>query len=198
VAPFPRLATELATTTPVTLECEGKYTWMVTLTPHYSYPIGSVVVAPDQVPYNATVVVFFGRNFGAPDTSQETPSERVVQVESSSANTFGLGVGGGRVRLYTPQRRGWLELENNQYVMLVGRPTGQPTMTVYMWYRVAAMGEITGTGPYYRYVSLEGPDWPIAPGQSMSGLQTYVLVMTGAIGAYTIPLERENNPLWVR
>lgn len=197
VAPFPRLATEPATGNPVTLETEGKYTWMVTLSPYYSVPQAGYSLPPDQVPYNATVVVFFGRNFGPPDTSQETPSERVVRV--TNANSLGLGLGGGRIQLYA-QRRGWLEIESNQYIMLAGRPPGQPSMSAYVWYRVVAMGEITNPTPgnYYRYVTLEGPDWPIPPGQNMNQYTTYAVLVTGAIGAYTMPLERESNPLWVR
>jgi hypothetical protein len=191
VAPFPPLSTETPVNVPpVTLESEGKYTWMVTLSPAQNL----TGVTPDQVPYTATVVVFYGRDFGLPDANRQTPSERVVGL--GKRTTFGLGVGGGMVELSAPaERRGWLELENNQYIMLGGQAAGQPP--AFIWYRVVMMGEINpspySSEDYIRFVNLEGPDWP-----SQNTRPSYAVIVTGAIGAYTIPLEREANPLWMR
>lgn len=176
---------------PVAVMSEGRYSWMLTLTPQYSVALGGTILPPDQVPYNVTVVVFYDRSFTPPETSQETPSERVLTIPEGGLASLGLGLGGGRVPLEA-SRRGWLELEPNQYIMLAGR-TSNPAMSRFCWYRVAMAGEISNpsTGRYRRYVSLEGPDWPRLA-------NTRAVIVTGVIGAYTMPLEREYNPLWVR
>jgi hypothetical protein len=203
VAPVPWVSakdTPVGNATALTPESEGAYSWMATLTPHYWYATAaSTNQTPtlDQLLYNVSIVVFHRRNFNLPSVDEALPCERVVTVDNGSMTSLGVGVGGGRILLYvarrTPDNQRWLELENGQWIMLAGRTSSQPIMTLFRWFRVVSAGEIHLSGSNYRrYVTLEGPDWPA---RVMS--QTRAVIMSGVVGVYTMPLEREGaGGLW--
>lgn len=196
VAPLPRLfATDpviAGGSAALAMESEGLYSWMATISPHYWVVSGVATPTLDQLLYNVSIVVFYRRNFNLPDANDGVPSERVATVDQ--LNSLRVGVGGGRVRLVVQQRspdnRAWLELDRGQWIMLAGRTSGWPVMSVFRWYRVDSFGEIVGptSGYYYRYVTLDGPDWP-----SSAVSQTRAVIMTGVAGVYTVPLEREST-----
>jgi prepilin-type N-terminal cleavage/methylation domain-containing protein len=204
VAPVPRLSAKdpvIGTSaTALTLESEGAYSWMATLSPHYWYAQGAsrnTTPTLDQLLYNVSIVVFYRRDFSLPRLEDAVPSERVANVDRNSMTSLSVGVGGGRILLYvarrSPDNQRWLDLEPGQWIMLAGRTSTQPVMTLFRWYRVVSMGDTHTSGSYYRrYVSLEGPDWPMSV---MS--QTRAVIMTGVVGVYTMPLEREEaGGLW--
>jgi len=195
VAPLPRL---LATdpvipggSAALAAESEGAYSWMATISPHYWVISGVATPTADQLLYNISIVVFYRRNFNMPDPNDAAPSERVATVDSM--NSLRVGVGGGRVRLNVAQRstdnQRWLDLDHGQWIMLAGRTSGWPVMSIFRWYRVASAGETSLSGGYYRrYVTLEGPDWP-----SSAVSQTRAVILNGVVGVYTVPLEKETS-----
>jgi len=92
----------------------------------------------------------------------------------------------------SPDNKGWLDVAVGDWLMLAGR-LPSPVMNVYCWYRVANAGTTMVSGSnYVRYVTLEGPDWiPQIP-------LTRAVLMTGVVGVYSMPLERELSALWDR
>ncbi len=204
VAPVPWLSakdTRVGTgTAALTTESEGAYSWMATLSPHYWYASAATANQTptlDQLSYNVSIVVFYRRNLNLPSVDEALPCERVALVDNGSMTSLRVGVGGGRILLYIDRRatdnRRWLEMEDGQWIMLAGRTSSQPVMTLFRWYRVVSAGEVYQSGSrYYRYVTLEGPDWP-----SSVMSQTRAVIMTGVVGVYTMPLEREGaGGLW--
>jgi hypothetical protein len=140
---------------------EGSYSWLVTVTPDTAetgMPAGA------KRRYIVSAVVFYKRDL-AVEPAATTPSERTV-----TANMIGGGYSGGDVLLTSPNAA-WLEVRENQWLMLCGQSrisTGPGTTRagpgVFRWYRIVAAGEIdTLTDPNRprRYVTLAGPDWNI-------------------------------------
>jgi prepilin-type N-terminal cleavage/methylation domain-containing protein len=203
VAPVPRLyATDPGISgAPISTESEGSYSWMAVIAPHY-WQFGTITPTIDQLTYNVSVVVFYRRNFSVPDLNDRVPAERVAMVYDT--NAIRVGVGGGRVQLRVdvdsryPNNRTWLDLDRGQWIMLAGRTTTVPVMTIFRWYRVDAVSELRGgredtpsLSYYYRYVTLDGPDWPIGSGTGAI-TQTRAIIMNGVVGVYTMPLEKES------
>ena len=63
---------------------------LVTSIPSFSsVPSAGPALTTDQVSYNATVVVFFGRDFGLPQAASDRPSERVLRVQNSTGLHLG-------------------------------------------------------------------------------------------------------------
>lgn len=190
VAPMPRLfATDpVISGTPMLRESEGAYSWMAVFTPHV-WQVSGIPQTIDQMLYNVSVVVFYRRNLSVPNLDDRVPAERVAVVYDTTS--LRVGVGGGRVQLRVDQRspdnRNWLDMDRGQWIMLAGR-ISQPPMSIFRWYRVDSVGELVGptSGYYYRYATLDGPDWPTS---SIS--QTRAVIMNGVVGVYTMPLEKE-------
>jgi Tfp pilus assembly protein PilV len=197
VAPLPRISAKdpmIANgATAVVAESEGAYSWMATICPHYWEVSGVGGATFDQLAYNVSIVVFFRRNFSLPNLDDAVPSERVATVNQSSMNSLRVGVGGGRILLQvlqrTPDNRRWLDVDNGQWIMLAGRVSRPRAMSIFRWYRVASAGEVfLASGYYQRYVTLDGPDWP-----QTDISQTRAVIVTGVVGVYTVPMEKERS-----
>lgn len=195
VAPLPRISAKDPTiangVSAVMAESEGAYSWMATIAPHYWEVSGVGAASVDQLVYNVSIVVFFRRNFSLPSPDDAVPCERTATVNQSSMNSLRVGVGGGRILLQVAQRspdnQRWLDMENGQWIMLAGRVSRPRAMSIFKWYRVVSTGPVFLSNSYYqRYVTLDGPDWP-----STDISQTRAVIMSGVVGVYTVPMERE-------
>ncbi|MBN2476937.1 MAG: prepilin-type N-terminal cleavage/methylation domain-containing protein [Pirellulales bacterium] len=157
-------------------EIEGDYSWLVTVTPARSEI--DLPVQQRQL-YSVSVVVFYKRQYPADrpiNASDPKPTERKVV-----ANILTDGYGGGDVRLTTDHGVEYLDVREDEWLMLCGRvthrdssPAVYPSSGVFQWYRVVAAGDVyqatDGSGNLMtvpsttrpvlaRDVTLAGPDW---------------------------------------
>jgi hypothetical protein len=128
--------------------------------------------------------------------------ERLVDV-----NCFpGGGIGGGEVLLQARAGRGTgnvagdLDVRANDWIMLSGATGSGATAVgpVFLWYRVVdADADIStngSSGYLQRYVTLQGPDWPLPNLALDSPSVTQATIATGVVAVYekTIRLDNSN------
>jgi len=166
---------------------DGKYTWMVTLSPKGVF-YDLTKVTPNTFArtdlYTLSFVVFHRRDmsmamhYGNPTTEGPDP-ERLVYADFRDASnnlTPGAGIGGGNVSLETiawpsalpprPHVEQDLEVRQGNWLMLSAkfRPNGNANLapvSVFRWYRVLSADEVSGdvSNGFTRTVTLLGPDW---------------------------------------
>jgi len=122
--------------------------------------------------------------------------------------TVPAGVAGGDVQLSTSLGQSYLNLKAGQWIMLSQAPqqtlpfyaNGSTTASAttkanttywYRWYKVVATGPIVGAGPYYRNVTLSGPDWN--PGTATAPTPTYASICDGVVAVYEKEMELEQT-----
>jgi hypothetical protein len=179
------------------------YTYLLSVTPSGTEQV--MQYAPDQtmnIPYrrlfDVTVVVFFQRNFnltadGYPEgewsadanflgmaNGQISPGGGTIQLRPDTAfRVKGSSTSGMQTKMIlaseTPAMR------PNQCVMLWDWANGRSA-----WYRVVG---INFEDPANATLTLDGPDWIVSA-------TTKLLVIDGAIGAYTSTVELDSDPLW--
>lgn len=191
------------------------YSYLFTVTPASSERDQAI---PLRRYFDVTVVVFFKRLFtttnGFPD------GEWMADVTSISGMPAGsVSPGGGTIQLGNAYRTGGSVLtgpqpplalsyplpfvREGQWVMLWDAGSGDPQSgsTPHMgnythgrlaWYRVVGVNFPDTNDPSNGITStltLDGPDWIVTP-------TTKLLVIDGAIGAYTSTVELDFDPLW--
>lgn len=195
----------------------GDYSWLVTISPSLDDLRSGAVAALRN--YSAAAVVFQKRNLITPPNTPiaDPPQERMVFADFPST---GVAFGGGDVQLRTAGGAKWLDVKPNQWLMLSGSfpdaylnatTSGSVThRTVLAWYRIAAVDEGTqggAAGPWSRYVTLAGPDWParVVNGQtiyedadtSTNGLPTvYATIFEGVAAVHEQTIKLEGFSIW--
>lgn len=128
----------------------------------------------------------------------------------------------GTAGISTTPGASYLNVKVGQWIMLAGQMTFpknstlNPTnstapLNVYRWYRVVAADDVyylSGTtqvavaagsaadlasnAPFYRNITLAGPDWPFAAAANAGTATTYAFLCDGVVAVYekTLPLER--------
>jgi len=196
--------------TPTKRQWQGRFSWMATLAPKDGN-------ATDQ--YILSIIVFHRRDTTmtmAYGGGQRDPpdNERLVRV----AQFYGLGFGGGDVQLQTIRdQRSDLEIKGGEWVMLSARvdvdenrstyPTSDPAL--FRWYRVLSVdGDIQGTGPYTRDVTLQGLDWTrsewfVIDAASkrrtttpFANYPTQVTLLSNVVAVYEKTIRLETSSLW--
>ncbi|NMC18936.1 MAG: prepilin-type N-terminal cleavage/methylation domain-containing protein [Thermogutta sp.] len=212
--PLPAMAWESPPGPPLRADCQGLYSWMVTVV-----PMAAPGVPARNQKYAVSVVVFRNRDMTwRDDPTAEAPAERAATV-----NFLGQGIGGGDVRLsFNPQagQDGFaaLDVAEGQWLLLGGMlPSNppDPPRKVFVWYRVLSAGETYGpaTHPhpfggdsarYYRELTLAGPDWNLnwnAPGGTDSDgdgilLEAQAVILPNVYGVYTETVEPDRSAPW--
>jgi hypothetical protein len=200
----------------------GDYSWLVTISPSLDDLRSGAVAALRN--YSAAAVVFQKRNLlTPPNTPQpDPPAERMVYADFPST---GVAFGGGDVQLRTTGGAKWLDVKPNQWLMLSasfpdaylnattsGSATTVTHRTALAWYRIAAVDEGTqggAAGPWSRYVTLAGPDWPemTVSGQTIyedadtsaasMGLPTvYATIFEGVAAVHEQTIKLEGFSIW--
>ncbi|RCS54555.1 hypothetical protein DTL42_05300 [Bremerella cremea] len=142
-------------------------------------------------------------------------NERMVRVSDFLASG---GYSTGEVEL--SQKGGTLEdaekrvlkLSNGDWICLARRMTNTPTNSttsfprgdVYQWYRVVMVDDIvdtsgSGTGPFTRRITINGPDWPVdtTSNASITATQpTHAIIVEGVVGVYSKRVRLESKSLW--
>jgi len=150
---------DLSLITPCYPQCDGNYSWLVTVTPKHGRATTGEVLNPniynDRL-YWVSVVVFYNRDFSPPDNPLDPakPGERRVQ-----AQVLGGGWSGGEVRLITPGSRllpnnavptvtqytpEYLDVKKGQWLLLMaGDVTPAPSTPPFLlhWYRIVSVGD---------------------------------------------------------
>ena len=122
-------------------------------------------------------------------------------------------------RLTTTLGQSYLNVKAGQWIMLsqlpvistfnpnapAPTPPANSTITVsmhtsywYRWYKIVATGAIQGpaTGPWYRNVTLSGPDWIPNPGSSADAaitFLTYASIFDGVVAVYEKEIQLEQS-----
>lgn len=172
---------------PLRASYEGKFSWLATVVPVLGYT-GDILLDPNQdqeidevrqtirgiTQYEISIVVLYARDLYCPtrddlNLDTATPKERSVY-----ARMDGSGIGGGDVYLMS-NKRDWLELRKNNWIMLKGREIAsqignfQVHRKVFKWYRVVNVADIEASvtlpngsaDGFGRFVTLAGPDWQV-------------------------------------
>ena len=157
---------------------------------YYGVNYGDIV--PDA--YILSIVVFHRRDMSmelVSSVAKDPDNERLVTVSAFSSQGFS----GGEVTLQTrdntrPAKD--LELNEGQWLMLaaiVDVGTSNPVQVeVFRWYHITAVDDITGTGPYSRNVTLQGPDWTTTP--------TQATLLNNIVTVYEKTVRLETSSLW--
>lgn len=154
-------------------EFAGGYSWLVTVTP----AAGQATLPPaERTLYSVSVVVRYGRNPAVEAAAK-------VSEHTASVAFFGPGLGGGGVRLSSPNPADpALRLKENEWIMLCG---GRQCK----WYRVVSADGGTPTS----YATLAGPDW-----DTIASPTPTAVVIDSVVGVYTTTVELDRSPLWTR
>jgi hypothetical protein len=154
---------------------------------------------PEPVPferptqYSLSVVVMHQRqpllNTIVPGTANDTEAERVLDVVSPGG-FLGNGIGGGDVLVQSRAGRPATDtvVHEGDWVMLSGMlyvtDSNGPKIAgpIFRWYRVTSLqGEaFPQGGVYQRYLTLDGPDWPVS--NVPNGTQ--MTIVSGVVGVY--------------
>jgi hypothetical protein len=180
------------------------YSYLLTVSPSSSEP-GLPLI--QRRLFDVTVVVFFQRNFNLSQNAStnlagfpegEWMSE-VLDISGMGPNTVSPGGGtitlgnAGRVKGNATNGQQLLPfspsqlpgVRQNQWVMLWDSIYGRLA-----WYRVTGVNfPDTPTAANPATLTLDGPDWIVTN-------STKLLVIDGAIGAYTSTVELDFDPLW--
>lgn len=190
------------------------YEWIITATPHTVLSPLSPVGAEQLDQYDVTTVIYHQRparldtisTYTAGDT-HFVDDERLVEVADMTSATATGAV--SEVLLQTrPNRPGSDLLIHEGDVILLsamaysrpGVPPGggafTPWRPIFRWYRVAQFGEAYPYGSVHqRWVTLDGPDWPVMAGQNLTpipsqaaadggAITTRATILTGAVALY--------------
>jgi hypothetical protein len=172
--------------------------WMATLTPNRNrMNVAAWRLEPtDQ--YLLSIVVFNNRfiNYTDPNTAEE--KERLLNI------TFlNEGFGGGEVRL-SHTNSAALELKHGDWVML---SADSKIGSCFRWYRISYIedetprGQINADGEYYRFATLQGPDWSRpewhpARVPAIEYRETYVTYIPGVVGVFEKTIRIESTSLY--
>jgi type II secretory pathway pseudopilin PulG len=172
-------------------QTDGAFNWMATLVPKSPQ---------DRSEYILSIVVFHDRPINqVPHMSHD----RVVQINDGSGsapntNFYSQGVGGGDVRI-TP-RTGRpitdVEVRRGQWVLL----TPSTKVSYFRWYRVIEADYQTDAGGG-RPITLQGEDWPMAPGWVVPALRQgfsfpYVIIPPNVVAVFSRSVRFEETTAW--
>ncbi len=186
---------------PLVRESDGHYSWFLTATPSADQiPATAADLRKDfQRHYTVSVAVCYKRNLALDiNADEEVPNERWASVETR-------GVSGGNARLYVPssgsmaRTASYLELKKNHWILLCGDIPGPPSLgfrRIAKWYRIVSLDrepteETIGGRKYWtRYVTLDGPDWPLR--SDPGSMTTYAYILDSVVAVHTTELEVED------
>ncbi len=163
---------------------EGNYSWMAMVAPaerdvHQWLQAGSGgVFRASRVTVSA--IVFYKRNLVA------AQAERVANV----TDAYGLGLGGGDVRLTAGNVDDFKGLRRNHWILLCGQTGNMSWPNVFKWYRVVAVGQ-DNPNSASRDVTLAGSDW------LWSTTNVQAVLIEGVVGVYTETVELNDDLLRV-
>jgi hypothetical protein len=174
------------------------YSYLFTVTPASS---DRQLPIPQRRFFDVTVVVFFKRNFNV-DANRYPEGEWMADVSSISGMPAGsVSPGGGTIELLRSTTKNYAyrvtgnsgghttteitnpSMREGQWVMLWDSRDGRLA-----WYRVTGINfpDLVSESPT---VTLNGPDWVVSGNEKL-------IVIDGAIGAYTSTIELDFDPLW--
>jgi hypothetical protein len=172
-------------------QSEGKYSWMVTVSPAVAESGQSTGGARK---FDVSVVVFCNRDFSSPlsPIDSDKLGERLVKVQFS-----GGGLGGGDATLVMMDKdthTGTLDIRENDWILLGGWELLGPTQSrkVFAWYRIVAVEDQDPSTPRQRRVTLSGTDWNTDWKATLDGDSTSYsqgVICTGVIGVYSQMME---------
>ncbi len=198
-------------------QTKGNLSWYVTIAPRLdamtvdtSNP-GLVISDANQKQYTLSIVVVEDRVplIASPTTGvNNAAGERVALV----SNFLGGGYGGGEVAMITRNANRPitdLNLKRDRWVMLSGffrDGSNQPVLpVVHSWYKVAAADDkaervtISGVDVFRRYVTLQGPDFPVRTSAATPGVwpeDVRVTMVKGVVAVFEKSFRIENTSLW--
>lgn len=115
------------------------------------------------------------------------------RVYTSVSLTSG-GVNGGEVQIGAPNAYELDGISNNSWVMLAGSTNSGPPD--FKWYRIIGVDTVTGTGPYYRTLTLQGADWQRF--EWFNGTPTQATIVAGVVGVFERTIRLETTGLWTQ
>jgi hypothetical protein len=165
--------------------------WMATLTPNRNLNMAVNRLEPtDQ--YLLSIVIFNNRFINYTDANAAPEKERQLNI------TFlNRGFGGGEVQLeHTDPTK--LELKHGDWIML---SADSNIRSCFRWYRISyiedetPINQINAAGEYYRYATLQGPDWS-RPEWHNGTYTTHVTFIPGVIGVFEKTIRMESTSLY--
>jgi hypothetical protein len=165
-------------------QVQGDYSWMCTVTPLAMQPdfansgTNYLNVGVGEY-YSISVAVFYKRSLNADSTTSADTGEPVGTATFVSSPSLG----GGDVTL-TATNPAWLDVKPNEWILLGGYTSLTPARYILRWYRIVALGDITGTT---RMATLAGPDLDIA--NPAGGLTADVVLYRGVIDVHTTTMK---------
>jgi hypothetical protein len=196
-------------------QAQGDYSWMFTVNPVAAQPDFTPTPPATSPPpylnvgvgeyYSVSVAVFYKRNFNAPNAPNVLPGDIGEPIGTATFSTSypNPSLGGGDVTLGAPSSTpsnwpntvtftpAWLDVKQNEWILLGGYtpPTSQGYQRyVLRWYRIVALGEITGQGSAAtRPATLAGPDWDLT--NSAGAGAADVVLYRGVVDVHTTTMK---------
>lgn len=160
---------------------QGDYSWMVTVVREPEQTDGSGIFY--ERPATVSVVVFHQR------PTDPARSERVASLQF-----LGAGWGGGDVLVTLNSTLSDADdpLRPGRWVMVFAVPDSTvPNRGYFRWYRIAAVDDAIDN-PQERFVTLDGPDWPL----DTIGDRAVVVLVGRVVGVYEEKMQFEHNSPW--
>jgi hypothetical protein len=136
--------------------------------------------------YSVSAAVFYKRNLNADSATADTGEPFGTATFPAGTSATNPSLGGGDVTLSTASGSpaNWLDVKQNEWILLGGYTNSTPPRYVLRWYRIVAVGDISG---HTRPATLAGPDWDLT--NSSGAAIADVVLYRGVVDVHTTTMK---------
>jgi Tfp pilus assembly protein PilV len=172
-------------------QVQGDYSWLFTISPLATQPDFLSGASPGTPYlnvgvgeyYSVSVAVFYKRSFNAPNYPTLSDISEPVGT-ATFFSTPSLGGGDVTLNIVAGKPASWLDVRQNEWILLGGYTNSTPQRYVLRWYRIVAVGDIAASA---RPATLAGPDWDLTG--SAGGLTADVILYRGVVDVHTTTMK---------